>query len=70
MDNHLKYMAFAGDRPVACIGWGSAAWAVASRENFITGPCQRVQAGRPACTAASSGSRGHSTSKQVHPLGS
>jgi hypothetical protein len=32
---HLKYMAFLGDRPVACIGWGSAAWAVKSREAFI-----------------------------------
>jgi hypothetical protein len=32
---HLKYMAFIGDRPVACIGWGSAAWAVKSRETFI-----------------------------------
>jgi len=33
--NHLKYMAFSGDIPVACIGWGSAAWAVESREEFI-----------------------------------
>lgn len=33
--NHLKYMAFIGDRPVACIGWGSAAWSVKSRESFI-----------------------------------
>lgn len=33
--NHLKYMAFAGDTPLACIGWGSAAWAVQSREQFI-----------------------------------
>lgn len=33
--NHLKYMAFAGDTPVACIGWGSAAWAVESREEFM-----------------------------------
>ena len=33
--NHLKYMAFAGDTPVACIGWGSAAWAVKSREQFV-----------------------------------
>ncbi|MBU2261923.1 MAG: DUF4338 domain-containing protein [Proteobacteria bacterium] len=32
---HMKYMAFLGDRPVACIGWGSAAWAVKSRETFI-----------------------------------
>jgi hypothetical protein len=33
--NHLKYMAFAGDTALACIGWGSAAWAVNSREKFI-----------------------------------
>jgi hypothetical protein len=35
---HLKYMAFAGDAPLACIGWGSAAWAVSSREQFIGWP--------------------------------
>jgi len=33
--NHLKYMAFIGERPVACIGWGSAAWSVKSRETFV-----------------------------------
>jgi hypothetical protein len=33
--NHLKYMAFIDDRPVACLGWGSAAWAVKSRDSFI-----------------------------------
>jgi len=33
--HHLKYMAFAGDTPVACIGWGSAAWAVEAREQFV-----------------------------------
>ena len=33
--NHLKYMAFIGERPVACIGWGSAAWSVKSREAFV-----------------------------------
>jgi len=33
--NHLKYMAFIGQRPVACIGWGSAAWSVKSRDAFI-----------------------------------
>jgi len=32
---HLKYMAFLGDRPVACLGWGSAAWSVKSRDAFI-----------------------------------
>lgn len=33
--NHLKYIAFINDRAVACLGWGSAAWAVKSRESFI-----------------------------------
>lgn len=33
--NHLKYMVFIGERPVACIGWGSAAWSVKSRETFV-----------------------------------
>ena len=33
--NHLKYIAYVGDRPVACLGWGSAAWSVKSRDAFI-----------------------------------
>ena len=33
--NHLKYIAFMDDRPVACLGWGSAAWSVKSRGSFI-----------------------------------
>jgi len=33
--NHLKYIAFINDRPVACLGWGSAAWKVKSRDSFI-----------------------------------
>ncbi len=33
--NHLKYIAFIGEQPVACLGWGSAAWSVKSRESFI-----------------------------------
>lgn len=32
---HLKYMAFIDERPVACLGWGSAAWRVESRDDFI-----------------------------------
>jgi len=28
-------MAFIGKRPVACIGWGSAAWSVKSRDSFV-----------------------------------
>lgn len=31
----LKYMVFLEDRPVACLGWGSAAWKVAARDRFI-----------------------------------
>jgi len=33
--NHLKYIAYTGERPIACIGWGSAAWSVKSRESFV-----------------------------------
>jgi hypothetical protein len=33
--NHLKYIAFIGNRPVACLGWGSAAWKVKSRDTLI-----------------------------------
>ncbi len=33
--NHLKYIAFIDGRPVACLGWGSAAWKVKSRDDFI-----------------------------------
>jgi hypothetical protein len=33
--NHLKYIAFIDKRPVACLGWGSAAWSVKSRDSFI-----------------------------------
>jgi len=33
--NHLKYIAYIADRPVACLGWGSPAWSVKSRDAFI-----------------------------------
>lgn len=33
--NHLKYIAFIEERPVACLGWGSPAWSVKSRDAFI-----------------------------------
>jgi hypothetical protein len=33
--NHLKYIAFTDHRPIACLGWGSAAWSVKSRDAFI-----------------------------------
>jgi hypothetical protein len=32
---HLKYMVFHKDCPLACIGWGTAAWKVAPRDRFI-----------------------------------
>ncbi|MFQ5835795.1 MAG: Druantia anti-phage system protein DruA [bacterium] len=32
---HLKYIAFHKDRPLACIGWGAAAWKVGCRDRFI-----------------------------------
>lgn len=33
--SYLKYIAFLDERPVACLGWGSAAWKVAARDQFI-----------------------------------
>ena len=33
--SYLKYLAFLDDRLVACLGWGSAAWTVAARDQFI-----------------------------------
>jgi hypothetical protein len=33
--NHLKYIAFIDQQPVACLGWGSAAWKVKSRDTFV-----------------------------------
>lgn len=32
---YLKYIAYIDDRPVACLGWGGAAWKVACRDRFI-----------------------------------
>ena len=32
---HLKYIAFSGKRPLACIGWGAAAWKVGCRDEYI-----------------------------------
>lgn len=31
----LKYVAYAGERLVACLGWGEAAWALKSRDGWI-----------------------------------
>ena len=33
--SYLKYIAYLDKRPVACLGWGSAAWKVAARDQFI-----------------------------------
>lgn len=32
---HLKYIAFSGDRPLACLAWGSAPWYINARDKFI-----------------------------------
>ena len=32
---HLKYMAFSGNRPLACLRWGAAAWKVSGRDEYI-----------------------------------
>jgi hypothetical protein len=34
--SHIKYIAFDGkERPLACLGWGSAAWRVKARDQMI-----------------------------------
>lgn len=33
--SYLKYIAYLEGRPVACLGWGSAAWKVACRDGMI-----------------------------------
>jgi Druantia protein DruA len=32
---HLKYIAFSGGRPIACLAWGSAPWYIGVRDRFI-----------------------------------
>lgn len=32
---HLKYVAFAGERPIACLAWGSSPWYIGARDRFI-----------------------------------
>ncbi len=32
---HLKYIAWAGERPVACLSWSSSVFRIASRDRFI-----------------------------------
>lgn len=33
--SHLKYIAWAGDRPVACLSWSSSVFRIAARDRFI-----------------------------------
>jgi hypothetical protein len=35
---HLKYIAFSHDRPIACLAWGSAPWHIGVRDRFIGWP--------------------------------
>jgi hypothetical protein len=35
---HLKYIAFSHDRPIACLAWGSAPWYIGTRDRFIGWP--------------------------------
>ncbi|MCP4756289.1 MAG: DUF4338 domain-containing protein, partial [Proteobacteria bacterium] len=32
---HLKYIAYASDRPIACLAWGSAPWYIGARDRYI-----------------------------------
>ena len=32
---HLKYIAFSGSRPIACLAWGSPPWYIGARDRFI-----------------------------------
>ncbi|MBK5101355.1 MAG: DUF4338 domain-containing protein [Desulfobacteraceae bacterium] len=32
---HLKYIAFSNDRPIACLAWSSAPWYIGARDKFI-----------------------------------
>ena len=41
---HLKYLVWAGERPVACLGWGSAPLKLGLRDRFVR--CSKV---RPNC---------------------
>lgn len=37
---HLKYIAFSHDRPIACLSWGSSPWYIGVRDRFIGWPKQ------------------------------
>jgi hypothetical protein len=40
---HLKYMVFSNDRPIACLAWSSAPWYIGARDRFIGWPPQTRQ---------------------------
>ncbi len=42
---HLKYIAFSYGRPLACLGFGGAAWKVSCRDNYIGWSQDRRQKG-------------------------
>jgi len=35
---HLKYIAFSNERPIACLSWSSAPWYIGARDRFIGWP--------------------------------
>jgi hypothetical protein len=35
---HLKYIAFSNERPIACLAWSSAPWYIGARDRFIGWP--------------------------------
>ncbi len=39
---HLKYIAFSYDRPIACLAWGSSPWHIGVRDRFI-GWCKEAR---------------------------
>ena len=41
---HLKYIAFSNDRPIACLAWSSAPWYIGARDRFIGWPPEIRQA--------------------------
>ncbi|MFH1302527.1 MAG: Druantia anti-phage system protein DruA [Planctomycetota bacterium] len=39
---HLKYLAFSHDRPIACLAWSSAPWHIGARDRYI-GWCKDIR---------------------------
>jgi len=40
---HLKYIAYSRQRPIACLGWCSAPWSIGVRDRFIGWPAETRQ---------------------------